>query len=549
MIQRNWKAWTSASLTVVMAAGLLAACGGGGSESGDTAKDKGNASGAGETGSVNATGFPISKEPISLRFFTGKSATNGNNFEETLVWKEYAKKTNINVKFELIPFESLTEKRNLVLAGGDYPDVFYTAKLTASDLAKYGSQGVLIPLNDLIDKHAPNFKKLMNEFPDLKKGLTMPDGNIYSLPTFYDPNFLSLLIGSPLWVNNDWLKKLNMSEPKTIDEYYNYLKAVKSTDLNGNGQKDEIPYGGTGVGALVDQLKGSWGLGNRGLGHKYVDIDPQTNKLRFTKTDPKYKELLQFLNKLYTEGLIDKEIFTIKSSALYAKGQNGLLGSTIVPNPATLMNQKNYIGLGALKGPHGDQLYSHLKVPLVHTGSFAITKKNKNPIESIRWMDYFYGDEGAKFYFMGVKDVTYTEDAKGNLEYVKDITANAQGLTPDQARAKYFTWLGGGYPGIVKEKFFKGSESLPESVAAGEKARPYIVKEIWNNFNFTDAETEVMSSLGKDIGDFVTEAESKFINGSISFGEWDKYVDTLKKMGLDEYMKTYQAAYDRYSKK
>jgi putative aldouronate transport system substrate-binding protein len=49
------------------------------------------------------------------------------------------------------------------------------------------------------------------------------------------------------------------------------------------------------------------------------------------------------------------------------------------------------------------------------------------------------------------------------LEYVSDITKNPQGLTQDQAMAKYFTWLGGGYPGFVQEKYFKGSESLPEA--------------------------------------------------------------------------------------
>ncbi|CAG7654935.1 extracellular solute-binding protein [Paenibacillus allorhizosphaerae] len=534
--------WIPAAMSVVLAAGALTACGG---------PDKKGADGSNgaEPSNLNKTGMPIVSQPINMTFFTGKSATNGSNFEETLVWKEYAKMTNINVKFDLIPFDTLTEKRNLVLAGGDYPDVFYTAKLTPADLTRYGSQGVFIKLNDLIDKYAPNFKKLMEKYPDLKKGLTMPDGNIYSMPSFYDPTFLSLLIGTPLWINQDWLTKLNMPEPKTTDEFYQYLKAVKNTDLNGNGKPDEIPYGGIGTDALLDQLKGAWGLGTRGLGHKMVDIDPATNKLRFIKTDAKYKELLQYVNKLYSEGLIDKDIFTIKNTALYAKGQQGTLGSTIIPNPSTLMNQKNFVGLGALKGPHGDQLYANVKVPMVHVGAFAITNKNKNPEAAVRWMDYFYSDEGAKFYFMGQKDVTYKEKPDGSLEYVSDITKNPQGLTQDQALAKNFTWLGGGYPGFVQQKYFNGSEALPEAIAASKKAEPYVVKEIWNNFNFTDAETEVMSSLGTDITTYISEMEAKFINGTASFSDWDKYVSTVNKMGLADYMKTYQAAYDRYNKK
>jgi len=533
------KKWVSLTLTAVLAAGLLAGCG---SKSGDGATKEGETA----KSNFNETGMPIVNEPLNLTFFTGKSPTNGSKFEDTLVWKTYKDMTNMNITFNLVPFETLTEKRNLALAGGDYPDVFYSARVGSAELTRYGEQGVFIPLNDLIDKYAPNFKKLMEQYPDIRKGLTMPDGNIYSLPSFYDPELLSMLIGTPLWINQEWLDKLGMEEPKTTEEFYAYLKAVKETDLNGNGKHDEIPYSATGITGLVDHLKGSWGLGTSGLGHKFVDVDPETGKLRFTKAEPKYKEMLEFMNKLYKEGLLDKEIFTIEGGALNAKGQEGLLGATVVPNPETVMGRKEYIGLGALKGPHGDQLYSHVKVPMVHVGAFAITDKNPNPEATIRWMDYFYGDEGAQFYFMGKEGETFTKNADGQLEYVKEITENPDGLTQDQALAKYFTWLGGSYPGLVRESWFKGSETLPSAMAAAEKAEPYAVKEILYNFNFTLEETDIMSSIGKDIQDYVTEMEAKFVNGSASFDQWDEYVNTLNKMGLEEYMRVYQAAYDRY---
>ena len=83
-------------------------------------------------------------------------------------------------------------------------------------------------------------------------------------------------------------------------------------------------------------------------------------------------------------------------------------------------------------------------------------------------------------------------------------------------------------------------------MAATEKAEPYAVKEILYNFNFTLEETDVMTSIGKDIEDYVKEMEAKFVNGSASFTQWDEYVNTLNKMGLDRYMEVYQAAYERY---
>lgn len=535
------KKWVSAALALVLGTGLLAGCGGSSESAPEESGEQPNL--------LNETGMPIVNEPISLRFFTGKSPTNGSKFEETLVWKTYKEMTNIDVTFDLVPFETLTEKRNLALAGGDYPDVFYSARIGSSDLMRYGEQGVFIPLNDLIDQYAPNFKKLMEEYPDIRKGLTMPDGNIYSMPSFYDPALLSMLVGTPLWVKQEWLDQLGMKEPETIEEFYQYLKAVKETDLNGNGVHDEVPFSATGITGLIDHLKGSWGLGTSGLGHKFVDVDPDTGKLRFTKTQPEYKEMLEFVNKLYTEGLLDKEIFTIEGGALNAKGQEGLLGSTIVPNPETVMGRTEYIGLGALKGPHGDQLYSHVKVPMVHVGAFAITDKNPHPEATVRWMDYFYGDEGAQFYFMGKEGETFTTTANGELEYVDEITNNPDGLTQDQAMAKYFTWLGGSYPGLVRENWFKGSETLPSAMEAAAKAEPYAVKDILYNFNFTNEENEIMSSIGKDIQDYVNEMEAKFVNGSASFSQWEEYVNTINRMGLEEYMRVYQTAYDRYQGK
>lgn len=534
---------TALAMTAVLTFGLMSGCGNM-ENSGKSAKTDDKAS-----QNVNATGFPIVKEKFKLTLFTGQSPQNGNKFEDTTVWKEYAKMSNIDAEFQLVPFGSLTEKRNLALASGDYPDAFYSARVPVADLMKYGSQGVFLKLNDLIEKNAPNFKKLLDKYPDLKKGLTMPDGGIYSLPSIYSPEFLPMLIGTPLWINKNWLDKLNMKEPETTEEFYNYLKSVKDSDMNGNGQKDEVPLSGMfGIQTIQRYIGGGWGFGNRGaVAHPYVDVDPASNNLRFYRTDPKYKEVLQYMNKLYTEGLIDKEIFTLKDTALYAKGEKGLLGAAFVPHPQAVMNQKGFVGLGALKGPHGDQLFVSVKNPIAWPGAFVITDKNKNPEATLRWIDHFYGDEGATFYFMGQKDVTYTQKPDGKLEFTDEVKNNPNGLTLDQAVAKFTTWPGGSYPGYVQEKYFKGSESLPESVDAGNKASKNLIKEMWYSFNFTEEETAFMSSKGADIQKFITETEANLINGTASFDDWDKYVATVQKMGLDQYLSIYKAAYERYS--
>ncbi|GAA3401703.1 extracellular solute-binding protein [Paenibacillus hodogayensis] len=498
---------------------------------------------------LNTTGFPIVKEPISLKIFAGKAATTAANWNDLTLWKEYAKQSNIQVNFELVPFDGLAEKRNLVLTSNDLPDAFHTAQFPSTDLLKYGEQGVFIKLNDLIDKYAPNLKKLMEKNPEIKRAITMTDGNIYSFPTAVDPEFTTARTNNKMWLNKEWLAKLNLPEPKTTDELYNYLKLVKTTDLNGNGKLDEIPFGtGGGITPLVQYLRGSWGLGNRGAAHNLVDVDPKTNNIRFIPTDPKYKELLQYINKLYTEGLIDKDIFTIKSNEFLARGSQGLYGAMIATNPQTLINKNEYIGGVAYTGPYGDHLFSLTRPAVSYPGSFVITNKNKNPEATVRWIDHFYGEEGVKLFLMGFKDVTYKELPDGSFDFVDEIKNNPKGLTVEQALIQYLSWPGGRYPALVIQKYFKGAESLPTATAATEKVKADILKEVWPIFNYTLDENTRIQILDKDINTYVTEWEAKFIFGDIPFTDWDKFVDNFKKLGLDEYLKLYNSAYQRYLK-
>ena len=82
-------------------------------------------------------------------------------------------KFNVNIDWQLNPADGAKEKRQISLASGDYPDVYmlqeYYDQFTPADVMKYGKQGVLIPLNDLIDKYAPNIKAAMEKYPDMLK--------------------------------------------------------------------------------------------------------------------------------------------------------------------------------------------------------------------------------------------------------------------------------------------------------------------------------------------------------------------------------------------
>lgn len=531
------KKWLPLFLVIAM---VLGACSNKGSETNEKVENE-------DLDNVNESGMPIVEEPISLDIFAGKAFASGPNWNDIMIWNEYEEMTNVDVNWEMVPFNSMKEKRNLALASGDLPDAFHTALIPNLDLYKYGDQGTFIELNDLIDEYAPNLKKIFEEYPEVEKGLTFPDGNIYSFPTVFSPDFPSLLLYLKPWIREDWLETLDMDMPETTDEFYEYLKAVKEEDPNGNGEADEIPYGGESIDSLISWLRGSFGVGNRGV--NYIDMDPETDEMRFYPTSDGYKEMLEYIEKLYSEGLIEKNIFTIEDEEYFANGSEDRYGSTVYNTPVELFagdKAKEFTGIPALEGPHGDNLFTMVSSPLSGTSGFVITNENEHPAATVRWMDYFYSDEGSKLFFMGKEGETFEENEDGEIDYVDEIKNSPEGLTLDQELIKHLTWPGGGYPGIVKEDYFKGAESSESEIEATEKVEADLIDEVWPGFTYTVEENNKLNSVGTDIEKYVGEMKDKFITGDASFDEWDEYVETIEKMGLEDYMEIQETAYERY---
>lgn len=502
-----------------------------------------------ESDGFQEEGFPIVDDTVSLDFITGKAPTTADDYNEVTVWKNYNKMTNIDIDWGLVEEDALEEKRNLALGGDSLPDVFYSTDLPNDDLIKYGEQGVFVELSDLIEEYMPNLTEVLEENPDIRKGITFPDGHIYGLPTVYDPDFSSLLMGSKPWINQEWLNKLDMDMPETTDEFYEYLKAVKDTELIGNGEGDEIPFGGIGIDGLRIVLSGAFGINNNGIEQYYVDTEEGSDDLRFIPTTDEYKEMLEYMHKLYDEGLIQENIFSVDTEDSYAMGEDGRYGSVFITSPTTVYGEEageEFVGLPALEGPNGDKKYAGVRSPLISMGGFSITKENDHIPETLRWMDYFYSDEGTEMYFMGEEGETFEETDDGEVEYVDEIVDSDDDQSMEQNLKPHITWLGGRYPGMVKEEYFQGAESTDESIEAADKIEPDLVEELLPEFTYTTDESKKVTSLASDIEKYVDEMMEKFVKGEESLDEWDDYIEKIEHMNLDEYMEMQQEAYERY---
>jgi putative aldouronate transport system substrate-binding protein len=484
----------------------------------------------------------IVKEKTVVKFMSRRPATTADDWNTTACMKEAEKTTNLAIDFGLVPDEGIGEKQNLALASGEYPEAFYRTSIGAGDLAKYAEQGTFIPLDELIDTYMPNFSNLLNDNDDIRKGITLPDGKIYSLPEVRDHDFAGMRCQLKLWARQDWLDEFGMDVPETLDEYRAFLKeAVSAKKKDGAAG---LADGGS-MGYVFPSLFGSFGVGNRGTGPGNIDVDPDSGDLRFFPISDGYRDLLSYLHDLHDDGSIPTDAFSFDLLKFNNLGAEGTFASVVTQAPEDYFGDvgDNYVALPPLKRAAGDEVptWNFVNPDVSAICQFALTDKCAHPIEIARWADFWYGDEGAKLFFMGVEGESYEEKSDG-YELLPKIT---EGQSIDEGLKSYAMYLGGGYPAVSSERFFKGVESTPQAAKGSALVSKFAIKDSWPAFTFTNEEADILSSIGTDIDKHLEESRSGFVTGKKSLDDWDDYVEQFQKMGLEDYMKVQRAALDR----
>lgn len=521
------------SLTIAIMASSLTGC-----TSSKSASAGSTESQALDTAVTSNISYPLSKTPVTMSMFiVVQDATT--DMKNQQFFKDMEAKTNIKWNLTQVASDVATEKRGLLLASGDYPDVFFRGGLSASEEAKYGTQGILIPLNKLINQYAPTLKNLLATNKQVKGDITTPSGSIYALPEVdrADPQL-------QIFYNKKWADKLNIKAPQNADDYYNMLKAFKTGDPNGNGKADEIPL------TFLDSSMAFRFTTFFGLNCDYATmLATDKTKVVFVPTADQYKQSLLYLKKLYSEGLLDKNAFTQGHDQQNAAGAQTpmILGSFfdadafLTAGAATDRNGQ-YTVLIPPKATNGVQLWSGSDG--VSNGTFAITDKCKNPKLAIQWADYFYTKAGGAYTWMGKEGQSYKMNADGTWDWILSSGAS----TATVVRRKYTIQGVANHPAARdNELWFKLNDPLEKLVnARRDVAHPYL-KVAFPVRYVADADQTQINTISADVMPYIKQFAVKGITGALDINsQWDTYLSTLKKMGSDTYVSLYQKSYDNY---
>lgn len=485
-------------------------------------------------------------DPVQIRVTAVMSAVT-DDLETIESYKKIAEEANVEIIWEYVR-SGWEEKKPLILASGDLPDVFFGRQaMTTVDIIS--NIDYFLPLNDLIDQYAPNVQKMFNEMPETKELMMFPDGNMYALGhvmPFRPSHF------GAAFINQTWLDNLGLEMPTTTEEFTKVMKAFKEDDPNGNGAADELPMVG-----FVDNTNfgfrpflGAFGASDSIDSWRAIN---EEGKVEYVPATEGYKQWLIWLNELHSEGLLDNEALTMDWSQYLAKLQvegDPIFGMTCGwrQDHINAEYRDQYVQLLPLKGPDGYQVWpSNATMVSCGTDTYCcveITVANQNPEATMTWLDLFYEDENGLEFYIGPLGTSLERTADGKYEILDPADSSIN--LDDWIWKNTMGDLGPCYVNeatqdlVIRNSWITGKLDLDEKYEPyfdASRAYPYVILD--------RSQTDEVTIIETDIERLVTEMMAKWVSEGGIEDEWEQYLSDMERMGLSRYLEIYQQKLDQ----
>ena len=365
------------------------------------------------------------KDSISIAIMAPDVVASEGTAESNRWTKYIAEQTGLDITWVAVPQSDMKTKLNTLLAAGEAPDMF--VEYSNAYFQGLVFDGMLMELDDLIEKHSTEYKKYIEENSDLKTW-TMLDGKTYAF-TNRRPADNILCFG--MWIRQDWLDKLNLKAPTTIDEFVEVAKAFKTLG------DDIVPlaYPYQFINTIYD-AHAQW----------YENADK--SGLEYGVVTDRYADSIEMLKRFYDEGIVDKEYFVDKGGSnqyeLWNSGKAGIIfsdwGSSVNQTLLTNDPSANPVPLEAFSTKYGTNGMYVEAPPQLYV---MMNKDCKNPEAGMKLIDWLigggwkslkFGEEGTHYTMDGDVPVTICDPdtKKREVEYAaKYMLVNNYKLDPD----------------------------------------------------------------------------------------------------------------------
>lgn len=584
---RKTRQWIAAGLAIVMLAGC-------GSQGGEQATS-GNSSGSGTEGNASAEETqaeaseypdylnldsmrPIVKdgEKVTLDVLVRRESIATSDITQNWFVRFLDEKMNIQLNIEEVNQSTYEERRNLVLASDDLPDIMINMSLTANDLVTYGQDnGQLLALNEYINEElTPNIVAALDGQDSAITENTAPDGNMYTLPTFIAgyPGEGSSLGRQRVFIDTKYMEAAGIEEvPTTLDDFIEMLRAFKALDPAEMGVDEIWPMVST-WGQDREILQNAFGWVSRGSDSCVPVWDVETNDMVIPCAQEKYGDYITLLNTLYSEGLIHPDFFTIDKEAaraLYAEGKVPVICDA-APYLSLPEREWEFVSAIPLSSQWTEEGITQ-ETPGYALGNFVVASDTEYPEVCMRLIDYCFSQEGSLYVSSGPPEgsedcmglvsgfslgddgvIVYNDVENGTYESQFDYTVNGIELSQNMPRDTRETIL---YQkellGVEDPQFPDFNLSDPDQHYRKEcyeahqghmvEALPSMYLNSENSAKYTDLYTVIKN--------YVDSETARFVVGQRPLSELDQYFEELKNLNIDEYVQLCQDYYADYIEK
>ncbi|WP_010276332.1 extracellular solute-binding protein [Paenibacillus senegalensis] len=465
---------------------------------------------------------PDGHPPVTLNMMVD-SHSNWPYKEDWPIYKYIKEATNIDFNVQAPPNDYGTAI-NLAVSSGDMPDLMTITNLATAN--KHGDSGAFLNIFDHLDE-MPNYKKFLEDHPEVKQRIMSADGKSYYLP----------LYGLERESRRSWLYRADIFEkhglelPETYDDLYEVAKQLKEL------YPDSIPLAIFGGMSPLGNMATNFNTFN----WQYYDYDK--DEWRYGPVEENYKLMLTYLNTFYEEGLIPPDFMSIQRKQfmdLFAQNKSFMAVDYIGSIDQLMSLLKDEIPGFQVKfmpppagGPEGKPLNEYSGF-MPKGWSVASNTKNREAV--LRYLDFLYSPEGIELVSWGKENETYIVE-NGEKKINPEYTSFAD-LRTRTGIATYGT-----FTVHDMEGFFKMfSPEMQEGLALIDE---YSLNPQQPVFAFTEEENEELNITGESLKKYMEENVGKFILGQKSFDEWDSYVAEMEKLGVQKYVDIYKHAHDR----
>ena len=492
--------------------------------------------------------YPIEGDPvISYAVGVSQHVTAVSEWEDTPFFKAWQEQTGINL--ELIEIADVTIEIvhmpdfSLLVASGDYPDIISANWNSYSGgAAKAIEDEIVIPIDDYIEKFAPDYLKELESNEEWMKSVKTPKGNFTG---FYQLRTAPALNSFGMIIRKDWLDQLNLSVPTTTDEFYNTLTAFKN-------EMDATAPLSLPIGNLRDM--GRFGLITSpfdlvSTGYYHVD-----GTVHYGAYESQYKDVLTWLNKLYSDGLLDNNVLTLDGATSSSNIMNDISGITTgyasggMGNWLTTMKDVNpdyaLAGVGSLIKTSGEKAYFGQRQDSISVLS-AITSNCDDIETAVKFLNYGYTEPGNLLMYYGIEGESF-EFIDGYPYYTDFVKNHPDGLSFAQALSQYDYSPANG-PFVANGDYSAQTYNDAQLDALNVWRNNDVMDHYIPSMMIDAADVDEYASITSEVFTYESEQFALFVTGERSLDEFDDYISVLESMGIKRMIEIYQNAFDVFN--